>query len=318
MRSRQSYICMINRELIRIKAVQLVYANLVNGGKDLDDVLKEMDESLAQAYYLYHHMLNLICEVTDYADRQYEITCQQLLERNRRAKLPSDRFVRNRFVSQLESNRKLETFTLNHKDLQWTDHEDVVHNIYNLIVASPEYEAYMASDDDSYEADREFWRTAYKKFILDNDMVDEALEEWSIYWNCDRYVIDTFVLKTIKRFEEANGDKQPLLEQYNNDDDHRFGTDLLLRALSDREANQQLITDHIRNWDFDRLAKMDVAVMLTALAEITRFPEISVNVSLNEYINIAKLYCAIKSVRFINGTLDSIVRELRAQGKLLK
>ena len=318
MRSRQSYICMINRELIRIKAVQLVYANLVNGGKDLDKVIKEMDESLAQAYYLYHHMLNLICEVTDYADHQYEITCQQMLERNRHAKLPSDRFVRNRFASQLEDNCKLEAFTLKHKELQWTDHEDVVHEIYNKIVTSPEYEAYMASDDDSYEADREFWRVAYKKFILDCDMVDEALEEWNIYWNCDRYVIDTFVLKTIRRFEEANGDRQPLLEQYNNDDDHRFGTDLLMRALQDREANEQLITSHIRNWDFDRLAKMDVAVMLTALAEITRFPEISINVSLNEYINIAKLYCAIKSVKFINGTLDSIVRELRAQGKLLK
>lgn len=50
---------------------------------------------------------------------------------------------------------------LDHKDLRWTDHEDVVHAIYDMIVESPEYELYMESETDSYEADREFWRTAY-------------------------------------------------------------------------------------------------------------------------------------------------------------
>lgn len=151
---------MINRELIRIKAVQLVYANLVNGGKDLEDAVKEMEESLTEAYSMYHHMLNLICEITDYAAQQYEITCAQLLDRGRR-ELPNDRFINNRFAMQLENNRKLETFMLDHKDLRWTYHEDVVHAIYDMIVESPEYELYMESETDSYEADREFWRTAY-------------------------------------------------------------------------------------------------------------------------------------------------------------
>lgn len=312
-----SFQTMINRELIRIKAVQLVYADLLNEGKNLEDIVKEMELSLAQAYHLYHHMLNLICEVTDYAAQQYEIACQQAQDRGMK-KLPSDKFVENRFALQLESNSKLEAFTHDHKELRWTDHEDVVHNIYDAIVNSPEYEAYMADTTSSYEADRELWRALYKHYIADNDMVDDALEEWSIYWNCDRFVIDTFVLKTIKRFDSENGDKQPLMEQYNNNGDHSFGRELLVQTLRNIESNRELITAHIRNWDFSRLAKMDVAIMLTALGEITNMPDIAVNVSLNEYINIAKLYCAPKSVKFINGTLDSIVKDLRAQGKLLK
>ena len=308
---------MINRELIRIKAVQLVYADIMNGSRDMEDIVREMEESLDQAYHLYHHMLNLICEVTDYATQQYEIACSQAREMGRKV-LPSDRFVANSFASQLESNRKLETFTLNHKELRWTDHEDVVHSIYDQIVNSPEYEAYMAADTCDYKADRELWRALYKRYIADNDMVDEALEEWSIYWNCDRYVIDTFVLKTIKRFEEGNADKQPLMEQYKNSDDHTFGRDLLVNTLRDTKSNEALIKAHVRGWDFNRLAKMDVAIMLTALAEIANFPNIAVNVSLNEYINIAKLYCPPKSVKFINGALDSIVKDLRAKGELLK
>lgn len=297
--------------------MQLVYANLVNGGKDLEDAVKEMEESLTEAYSMYHHMLNLICEITDYAAQQYEITCAQLLDRGRR-ELPNDRFINNRFALQLENNRKLETFMLDHKDLRWTDHEDVVHAIYDMIVESPEYELYMESETDSYEADREFWRTAYKKYIINNDLIDDALEEWSIYWNCDRYVIDTFVLKTIRRFDEANGEQQPLLEQYHNADDHRFGRDLLVLSLRGREDYETLIGKHIRNWDFSRLAKMDVAVMITALAEIVNYESISVNISLNEYLNIAKTYCDLKNVKFINATLDSIVNDLRREGKILK
>ena len=309
---------MINRELIRIKAVQLVYACLTNGDISLEEAAKEMDKSLLQAYDLYHHMLSLICEVTDYAAQRYEVYCAQALERDPKAALPDDRFVANRFAAQLESNRQLEQFICNHKQLRWTDHEDVVHNLYDQITQSPEYEAYMTATTDSYEADRELWRALYKKYFVECELIDDALEEWSIYWNCDRQIIDSFVIKTIKRFEEENGDKQQLMDPYNSNDDRNFGRDLLVRTLNCRPESEQLIKDHIRNWELDRLVRMDMAVMLTALAEITCFPEISVNVSLNEYINIAKLYCTYKNIRFINATLDSIVRDLRTQGKLLK
>ena len=309
---------MINRELIRIKAVQLVYANLVNGGKDLDKVIKEMDESLAQAYYLYHHMLNLMCEVTDYADHQYEITCQQMLERNRHAKLPSDRFVRNRFASQLEGNSKLEAFTLKHKELQWTDHEDVVHEIYNKIVTSPEYEAYMASDDDSYEADRELWRKLYRTLIQNNESLDALLEEKSLYWNDDKDVVDTFVLKTIKRFEEKNLSNQELLPEYDNMEDKEYARKLFRAAIMNAEEYQHYMSETSRNWDFSRLAYMDIVIMQIAIAEILTFPSIPINVSINEYVEIAKLYSTPRSAGYINGMLDAIARHLSATGKLLK
>jgi len=308
---------MINRELIRIKTVQLAYANVINPDKDLEDVVKDMDESLSTAYDLYHHMLNLICDITDYAAQKYELTCSHLLERGAK-NLPSDKFVANKFAAQLQSNTQLDAFTLSHKQLRWTSNEDVVHNIYNQIIGSPEYEDYMQSSDNSYESDRNIWRQIYKKFICQNELIDDALEEWSIFWNDDRFIIDTFVIKTIKRFEEANGAEQPLLADYTNSDDRRFGRDLLMATLTHRNEYEDMIKRHIRNWDFSRLVTMDVVIMMTALAEIIRFPGISINISLNEYINIAKAYSAPKSINFINATLDSIVRDLREDGTILK
>lgn len=308
---------MINRQLIRINAVQLVYADLVNPGKDMKDVVKEMDKSLEQAYALYHHMLNLICDITDYASQEYEVACSRLLDRGIRS-LPNDRFVKNRFAMQLESNEALTAFTLSHKNLRWTEHEDVVHNLCDQICRSEEYSAYMSAPASDYEQDRELWRVLYKKYVVDNDAVDGALEDWSIYWNCDRPVVDTFVLKTIRKFQEANGDKQPLLPEYTNEGDRTFGRDLLVKTLYDKEEEVRLIRMHTRNWDYSRLARMDVAVMITAVSEILHFADIGVAVSLNEYINIAKMYCSLKNIGFINGALDSIVGDLRKQGRILK
>lgn len=308
---------MINRQLIRINAVQLVYANLLNPGKDMKEVVKEMDKSLEQANDLYYHLLNLICDITDYASQEYEVACSRLLDRGIRT-LPNDRFVNNRFATQLENNETLNAFSLNHKNLSWTLHDDVVHKLYDQISQSPEYEAYMNAPTDNYDQDRELWRTLYKKYIVDNDGVDDALEEWSIYWNCDRSIVDTFVLKTIRHFQEAEGDKQPLLPDYPNQDDLTFARNLVVKTIYEREEEVRMIRMHTRNWDFSRLARMDVAVMMTAVSEILHFSDIGVGVSLNEYINIAKMYCSMKNIGFINGALDSIVGDLRKEGRIMK
>ena len=81
---------------------------------------------------------------------------------------------------------------------------------------------------------------------------------------------------------------------------------------------RHLISENTKNWDLNRVAFMDVIIMQIALAEILSFPNIPVSVSLNEYVEIAKLYSTAKSGGFINGTLDGIVNQLKKDGKLTK
>ena len=73
-----------------------------------------------------------------------------------------------------------------------------------------------------------------------------------------------------------------------------------------------------RNWDFSRLAYMDVVIMQIAIAEMLNFPNIPVSVTINEYVDLAKLYSTPKSGSYINGMLDSIARYLSENGKMLK
>ena len=79
-----------------------------------------------------------------------------------------------------------------------------------------------------------------------------------------------------------------------------------------------LIGDHARNWDLNRLAFMDVIIMQIALAEMLTFPNIPIQVTINEYVDIAKLYSTPKSGGYVNAILDNIAKELVAEGKLLK
>ena len=71
-------------------------------------------------------------------------------------------------------------------------------------------------------------------------------------------------------------------------------------------------------WDADRLAFMDIVIMITAITEIINYPSIPLAVSFNEYIEIANYYSTPRSGAFINGILYSVTKHLKEEGTLLK
>ena len=307
---------MINRVLIRLKVIQVIYAYYQNGGKNLEAAEKELFFSLSKAYDLYKYLLLLMVEVTQFADRRID---------NRRHKLrpshedlnPNTRFIDNAFMAQLMQNVQLEEFRANQKRT-WDDEGDFVKHLFEKIEQTKAYQEYMSKEALTYEDDRELWRKLYRSTIAQNETIDEILEEQSLYWNDDKAIVDTFVLKTIKRFDPENGAEQELLPEYKDDEDKEFARKLLRAAITNAEAYRKLMENNAKNWDMERFAFMDILIMQVALAEIFAFPSIPVSVSLNEYVEIAKMYSTPKSGSFINGMLDSIVSQLKSENKLNK
>ena len=307
---------MINRELIRLKVVQVIYAYYQNEGKSVEAAEKELFYSLSKAYDLYNYLLLLMVELTRFADRRID---------NRRHKLrptyedlnPNTRFIDNAFMAQLAANKQLEEFGKNQKR-SWDDESEFVKRLFEQIEASDVYQAYMAKESLTYEDDRELWRKLYRTFIAQNDDIDELLEDQSLYWNDDKTIVDTFVLKTIKRFDPENGDGQELLPEFRDDEDKEFASKLFRNAINNAEAYRGLMAGNTKNWNMERLAFMDILIMQVALAEILSFPSIPVSVSLNEYVEIAKMYSTPKSGGFINGMLDTIVNQSKKENKLNK
>lgn len=307
---------MINRVLIRLKIVQIVYAYYQNGGKNLDTAEKELFFSLSKAYDMYNYLLLLMVEITKQAERKINAAKSKLLPTAEEL-YPNTKFVENRFIAQLEVNAQLLQFAENQKKT-WANESEFIKVLCDKIQESDIYKEYMAAETSSYEEDREVWRKLYKKIIFNNTELDQVLEDQSLYWNDDKEIVDTFVLKTIKRFEEKNGAKQELLPEFKDEEDKDFARRLFRRTILNADYYRHLISENTRNWDLDRVAFMDVVIMQIALAEILSFPNIPVSVSLNEYIEIAKLYSTPKSGHFINGTLDGIVKLLQKENKLTK
>ena len=307
---------MINRVLIRLKIVQIVYAYYQNGGKNLDTAEKELFFSLSKAYDLYNYLLLLMVEVTKQANKRLNAAKNKLVP-TKEELFPNTKFVENRFIAQLEVNKQLLEFSNNQKKT-WENEADFVKTLCDKILESDIYKEYMASETSSYEEDRELWRKLYKNIIFNNIELDQVLEDQSLFWNDDKEIVDTFVLKTIKRFDEKNGAKQELLPEFKDEEDQDFARRLFRRTILNADYYRHLISENTKNWDLDRVAFMDVVIMQIALAEILSFPNIPVSVSLNEYVEIAKLYSTPKSGGFINGTLDGIVNSLKKENKLTK
>ena len=306
---------MINRELIRIKIVQLTYAYYQNGNRNIDSAEKELVFSLSKAYDLYLYLLQLIVAVAREERHRIEIGTQRALREG--TPLPSTKFVDNKFSIQMEDNKMLNSYVESQK-LAWDDDIEFVRKLCNQIENSQIYADYMESDDDSYETDRELWRKIYKQFVQDNEDLDALLEEKSLYWNDDKEIVDTFVLKTIKRFDPKNSSKQELLPEYKDEEDKDFARKLFRATILNADVYQRYMSEASRNWDFSRLAYMDVVIMQIAIAEMMTFPNIPVSVTINEYVDLAKLYSTHKSGGYINGMLDAIARYLIASGKMFK
>lgn len=306
---------MINREIIRLKIVQLTYAYYQNGNNNIDAAEKELFFSLSKAYDLYNYMLALMVSITRESRRRLEI--EQTRSKREGKEQPSTKLADNRFIAQLEVNKMLCNFQESQKKT-WDNEPEFIKKMYEQIVNSQIYADYIANEENNYEADREFWRKIYRTLIQENEDLDVLLEEQSLYWNDDKEIVDTFVLKTIKRFEEKNKSKQELLPEYKDEEDREFARKLFRCTILNADTYQRYMSDSSRNWDFNRLAYMDVVIMQIAIAEIMNFPNIPISVSINEYVNVAKLYSTSRSGSYINGMLDTIARHLITTGKLLK
>jgi N utilization substance protein B len=306
---------MINRELIRIKVVQLTYAYYQNGSKNIDAAEKELIFSLSKAYDLYNYLLALIVGITHESRRHLEVA--QSRAQREGTEMPSQRFAYNRFAMQLEENRMLNDFMEAQKK-NWNDEPEFLKKIYTQITESQIYKDYMAAPEDDYNADREVWRKLYRTLIQDNSDLDALLEEQSLYWNDDKETVDTFVLKTIKRFDEKNKANQELLPEYDSEEDRDYARKLFRATIMNGNEYQHYMSEASRNWDFSRLAYMDIVIMQIAIAEMLTFPSIPISVTINEYVELAKLYSTPRSAGYINGMLDAIARHLIETGRLLK
>lgn len=295
----------------------MVYSYLLTQ-KDmtLREALTVLLQSMDKSYELYHSLLYLPVELTrlqeiriDNAKNKYLPTDEDLH--------PNMKFVENKFVSKIKECEMMQEY-MKAVPISWWDNDVFLRLILDKIVNSDIYEAYMLSETSDLASDCEFWRDIMRKIVLSDDNLSEILEEKSVFWNDDLDVIGTFALKTIKRFGEEGYEE--LFPQFKDEEDQQYAEQLFMLSIKNKERYMELLEQFVDkdSWDVERLAFMDVVILLVALTELENVPSVPTKVTMNEYIEIAKYYSTLKSGQFVNGILNSIIIYLKKEGWLNK
>lgn len=285
--------------------------------KSPDMAKKELQLSFDKSYELYNYLLKLIIDLTDLQDRYLDEAKHKFLP-TREDLYPNTKFVDNKFVELLRSNEQFQHYIQEHK-LSWKDNEIFLKLMLNKIQDSDIYKEYMEIENCDLDSDCYLWRQIFKRLLIDDDDLLEELENQSMYWSCDDLdFMGQFVIKTIKRFND--GDKNPIMPQFKDQEDADYGEELFTATLSQEELNTATIEKFIdsKHWDSDRIALIDRVILLVALAEVRTFEKIPTTVTLNEYIEIAKSFSSPSSSVFVNGVLNAAIRELKNSGVIWK
>lgn len=285
----------------------------------LTEAQNSLTRSLDKAHELYYSLLLLCVELTNMQYQRLDAAKHKFLPTPEDLHLDT-RFVDNALPRMLADCVDMEEY-IKSNPISWNDDYTLLRNLLDAILSSEVYAEYMAKPKVTFEDDCEFWRTVYKTIILPSDALAEVLESKSVFWNDDLDIMGTFVLKTIKRIASSGPDAEvKLLPQYKDEEDANFGKELFMYAVDNRDEYRSYIDRFIdvRQWDPERLAFMDIVVMITAIAELLHFPSIPIPVTLNEYIEIANCYSTSRSGQFVNGILYSVINYLKNEGKLLK
>ena len=217
----------------------MLYAYYKSGNDDLRLAESELQHSINKGYDLYYTLLLLVTEVTRYAELRQDAATHRK-QRNVSNLVQHNRFIGNRFAQQLSENEQFQEY-LSENKLSWTDFQNVVKNLFERIEESSYYEAYI-EEEESYQHDKDLWIKVFKKEILGNELLEEALEELSIYWLDDLEIVLSFVVKTIRSFDESKGSMQNLLPKYKDDSDYSFVIRLFQNAILNSEEYRTLIS----------------------------------------------------------------------------
>ncbi|MCC6690539.1 MAG: transcription antitermination factor NusB [Bacteroidia bacterium] len=302
---------------MRVKVMQALYAFFQSDNKDLNKAEKELIAGINKIYDLYVYLLTLLIELRHQAERIVADAKNKRLPTESDLN-PSTRFIDNAIVKQLTESTQLKR-EVSARKITWQTDDELVRKILSGIKLSNEYQQYMSLPATTYQTDKQFIIDSYKNCIADQDLLEHYFEEKSIYWIDDLRLANYGVIKTIEGMNEKQQADFSLMSLYKDEEeDKKFVIDLFRKTIVHEKELEKVVSGKTQNWEVERIAMMDILLMKMAITEMLHFESIPVKVTLNEYIELSKMYSSPKSKIFINGILDKLVQDFKRDSKLMK
>jgi len=297
--------------------MQIIYAFKGNESDDLKKDERFLMQSMENMYDLYLLMLSLLIEVQKKAENHQEKSQKKHLA-TLEDKNPNKKFVNNELLQLLKQNRLLKEELEFRKVTHWELDDEYVEVIFRALLNSELYKDYMATKMSSFKEDKALVIDMFKEIIAPNEKLYDYLEDKNITWLDDLPVINTAIVKLLRKSNPEKSDGHFVPKLFKDLEDRDFATNLLKKTMLNLTAFSNEITEKTANWDKERIANIDFVLLQMAICEFQKFPSIPVKVTINEYLEIAKEYSTPKSSVFINGILDKLVKEYIDKGTLNK
>lgn len=309
---------MLTRRHIRVKVMQSIYALIQSKDDSLQKQEKFLKVSIENTYTLYLLWLSLFVELQKKAVEQISLSANKYISDTKNDYQNPKKFIQNRLLLQIADNKMLAEEITHRKLDNWYLNEEYVKLIYKAIIESEVYRNYMSKPNSDYASDKELLLVLFKTIIAPNEKIYDYFEDDKLTWVDDIPIVNTFILKHLKKTKESHSEAHFLPSLLKDDQDMNFALQLLSRTLLKNAALEDEIEGKTPNWDKDRIAEVDSILLKMAICELLHFPSIPEKVTINEYLEIAKEYSTPKSSIFINGILDKLTKEYRVDGKLNK
>lgn len=304
---------MLSRRSVRVKVMQLLY--MLNRDEQLlfPQLVKEYNDGIWNTYELYIFHLFLLLKVAQQAEKDAA---------NRAAKLlPSedDRLFKpvlyaNTCTKSLANHVEFLQIAAKYKANENLD-EDYLRKLYQAFNDTPEYKAYLILPEATEEDHRKILLELYR-FLTTQDIFLEMTEDRYTNWQDDESLVIGAMKKTIKAMPLSGA----FYQEFEPSDEtvREFGEQLLRKTCQEDQELFSLIDPMLKNWDAERVAVLDMILLKMALCELLHFPTIPTKVTLNEYVEISKVYSTDKSKDFINGILDRLMKKLLKEERIVK
>lgn len=271
------------------------------------------NDSIRQSFDLYLLSLLQTIRVAEYAQQDYNIKSAKLRP-TPEDKAFQPKLCKNNLILSLQENKGLKSLFITHKILDRVT-EDNTRLLYHEFAKTEKYHEYLNSKEDTSEVHRQALLDLYKTLIA-SELFDDVMEENFLTWQDDKSLIVGSMKKTLKALPATN----TFYQEYEPTDEtvREFGENLLAYVCNNDGELLQIIEPTLKNWDVERVAVIDMILLKMAIAELINFPTIPTKVTLNEYVEISKLYSTDKSKDFINGILDRLMKKLEKEGRIVK
>ena len=303
---------MLSRRSVRIKVMQLLFALSRDEKLDLKTVLQRYDQLVDKSFEMFMFNLFIFIEVCSKSSEDKGKRSSKHLPEDFDKKFQDLLFTNDLIQSVVNDPAAIKFFK--ERDFASRLDSDLVLKIYKSFAKEDVYKAYVVSGEASHEDHKQILLDLFR-VVRKNEHYLELVEDFNPIWYDDSSLIIGAMKKIIKALPIKNGD----YETYKTDEETAgFGRELLKRTIENDKDFFDLIDPALKNWDAERLAILDMILLKMGLCEFTKFQTIPTKVTLNEYVEVSKIYSTPKSKDFINGILDRLLKQLDKEGKIVK